>query len=89
MTRPSGSTLKMGVDGCPCRTGGILRWTLLFSKRCGLCERSSADVHDCHPTRKVSVPDFPMRYAMRPYDPSQVRKFIEKAKEFTKWLSEH
>lgn len=30
-----------------------------------------------------------MRYAMRPYDPLQVRKFIEKAKEFTKWLFEH
>jgi hypothetical protein len=30
-----------------------------------------------------------MRYAVRPYNPTEVRKFIEKTREFTKWLSEH
>jgi len=30
-----------------------------------------------------------MRYAMYPYDPSGVRRFIEKSKEFVKWLSEN
>jgi len=33
--------------------------------------------------------DVSMRYVMYPYDSTRVRKFIEKAKEFTKWLSEH
>ena len=33
--------------------------------------------------------DVSMRYAMYPYDSTRVRKFIEKAKEFTKWLSEN
>ena len=37
----------------------------------------------------VSEWEVSMRYAMRPYEEPQVRSFLERAREFAKWLSEN